>query len=131
MATGLDERRGTAANHRTIDQIPLHTARRPGEIVGLKIGWVEVIDGQHNLIYKNFAAWDRYRTQLESSSGRGIRISTPGPVAWRDGRRSISTSIPAIRVDGSSTATTIVTMASFISYTWPAAVDSRWKFIKK
>jgi hypothetical protein len=37
--------------HRTIYQILRYTGRRLGEIVGVKIGCVEVIDGEHNLVY--------------------------------------------------------------------------------
>ena len=44
------------AMHQTIYQILRDTGRRPGEIVSLKIGCVEVIDGQHNLIYDNHKA---------------------------------------------------------------------------
>ena len=37
--------------HRTIYPILRDTGRRLGEIVGVKIGCIEVIDGQHNLVY--------------------------------------------------------------------------------
>ena len=74
------------AMHQTIYQILRDTGRRPGEIVSLKIGCVEVIDGQHNLIYDNhkaarlrrrlpitadtaelIAAWQHHRTQLPTA----------------------------------------------------------------
>jgi len=74
------------AMHQTIYQILRDTGRRPGEIVSLKIGCLEVIDGQHNLIYDNhkaarlrrrlpittdtaeiIAAWQRHRTQLPTA----------------------------------------------------------------
>jgi integrase len=44
------------AMHQTIYQILRDTGRRPGEIVSLKIGCLEVIDGQHNLVYDNHKA---------------------------------------------------------------------------
>lgn len=72
------------AIHRSIYQILRDTGRRPGEIVNLKIGCVEVIDGRHNLVYDNHRA-DRLRRRLPINS------------------------IPTIRVDGSSTATTVIT----------------------
>jgi len=43
--------RGLQAMHRTIYPILPDTGRRLGEIVGVKIGCIEVIDGQHNLVY--------------------------------------------------------------------------------
>lgn len=71
------------AMHQTIYQILRDTGRRPGEIVSLKINCIEVIDGQHNLVYDNhkaarlrrrlpitndsaevIMAWQRHRTQL-------------------------------------------------------------------
>ena len=74
------------AMHQTIYQILRDTGRRPGEIVSLKIGCLEVIDGQHNLIYDNhkaarlrrrlpitadtaevIAAWQHHRTQLPTA----------------------------------------------------------------
>lgn len=75
------------AMHQTIYQILRDTGRRPGEIVSLKIGCVEVIDGQHNLVYDNhkagrlrrrlpittetaeiITAWQRRRAQLPTAS---------------------------------------------------------------
>ena len=72
--------------HQTIYQILRDTGRRPGEVVSLQIGCLEVIDGQHNLIYDNhkagrlrrrlpittdtaeiIAAWQRHRTQLPTA----------------------------------------------------------------
>jgi site-specific recombinase XerD len=71
--------------HQTIYRILRDTGRRPGEVVSLRLGCVEVIDGQHNLIYDNHKAgrmrrrlpittdttqvitsWQRHRTQLST-----------------------------------------------------------------
>ena len=67
----------------TIYRILRDTGRRPGEVVSLRVGSLEVIDGQHNLIYDNHKAarmrrrlpittetaevvmaWERHRSQL-------------------------------------------------------------------
>jgi integrase len=69
--------------HQTIYQILRDTGRRPGEVVTLRVGAIELIDGQHNLIYDNHKAarmrrrlpittetaevvmaWERHRSQL-------------------------------------------------------------------
>ena len=42
--------------HQTIYRILRDTGRRPGEVVSLKVGCLEMIDGQHNLIYDNHKA---------------------------------------------------------------------------
>ena len=55
-ATGSMSAADLRAMHQTIYQILRDTGRRPGEIVSLKIGCVEVIDGQHNLVYDNHKA---------------------------------------------------------------------------
>lgn len=44
------------AMYQTIYQLLRDTGRRPGEIVSLKVGCIEVIDRQHNLIYDNHKA---------------------------------------------------------------------------
>lgn len=41
---------------RTIYRLLRDTGRRPGEVVSLKVGCVEVIDGHHNLVYDNHKA---------------------------------------------------------------------------
>lgn len=67
----------------TIYRILRDTGRRPGEVVSLRVGCLEIIDGQHNLIYDNHKAarmrrrlpitnetaevvmaWERHRSQL-------------------------------------------------------------------
>ena len=53
--------------HRTIYQILRDTGRRPGELVSLRVGCVEIIDGQHNLIYDNHKA-GRLRRRLPITS---------------------------------------------------------------
>jgi integrase len=40
----------------TIYRIMRDTGRRPGEVVSLRVGAIELIDGQHNLIYDNHKA---------------------------------------------------------------------------
>ncbi len=54
--------------HQTIYQILRDTGRRPGEIVSLHTGCIEVIGGQHNLIYDNHKA-GRMRRRLPITSG--------------------------------------------------------------
>ena len=49
--------------HQAIYRILRDTGRRPGEVVSLHLGCVEVIDGQHNLIYDNHKA-GRMRRRL-------------------------------------------------------------------
>lgn len=44
------------AMHQAIYQILRDTGRRPGEVVSLGVDCVEVIDGQHNLVYDNHKA---------------------------------------------------------------------------
>ena len=53
--------------HRTIYQILRDTGRRPGEVVSLRIDCLEIIDGQHNLIYDNHKA-GRLRRRLPITS---------------------------------------------------------------
>ena len=49
--------------HQTIYRILRDTGRRPGEVVSLQVDCLEVIDGQHNLIYDNHKA-GRMRRRL-------------------------------------------------------------------
>jgi integrase len=44
------------AMHRAVYQILRDTGRRPGEVTSLSVDCVEVIGGQHNLIYDNHKA---------------------------------------------------------------------------
>jgi integrase len=53
--------------HQTIYQILRDTGRRPGEVVTLHSGCIEIIDGQHNLIYDNHKA-GRMRRRLPVTS---------------------------------------------------------------
>ena len=54
--------------HQTIYQILRDTGRRPGEVVSLHTACLEIIDGQHNLIYDNHKA-GRMRRRLPITSG--------------------------------------------------------------
>ena len=78
------------AMHQTIYQILRDTGRRPGEIVSLKIGCVEVIDGQHNLIYDNHKA-ARRRRRLPITADTAEIITT-----WQRRREQMPTA-PATR----------------------------------
>ncbi|EFG79831.1 site-specific recombinase, phage integrase family [Mycobacterium parascrofulaceum ATCC BAA-614] len=73
------------AMHQTIYQILRDTGRRPGEIVSLKIGCVEVIDGQHNLIYDNHKA-GRLRRRLPITAETADIIT-----AWQQRRAQLLT----------------------------------------
>jgi integrase len=78
------------AMHQTIYQILRDTGRRPGEIVSLKIGCVEVIDGQHNLVYDNHKA-ARLRRRLPITTETAEIIT-----AWQRRRAQLPTA-PATR----------------------------------
>lgn len=78
------------AMHQTIYQILRDTGRRPGEIVSLKIDCVEVIDGQHNLIYDNHKA-ARLRRRLPITTETADIIT-----AWQRRRAQLPTA-PATR----------------------------------
>jgi len=78
------------AMHQTIYQILRDTGRRPGEIVSLKIGCVEVIDGQHNLVYDNHKA-ARLRRRLPITTETAEIITT-----WQHRRAQLPTA-PATR----------------------------------
>jgi integrase len=56
------------AMHHVIYQLLRDTGRRPGEIVSLRVGCIEVIEGQHNLIYDNHKA-ARMRRRLPITTG--------------------------------------------------------------
>ncbi|MFI5068986.1 MAG: tyrosine-type recombinase/integrase, partial [Streptosporangiales bacterium] len=58
---------GLQLMHQTIYQILRDTGRRPGEVVTLHPGCIEIIDGQHNLIYDNHKA-GRMRRRLPVTS---------------------------------------------------------------
>lgn len=71
--------------HQTIYQILRDTGRRPGEVVSLRIGCLEVIDGQHNLIYDNHKA-GRMRRRLPITTDTAQVIT-----AWQQHRTHLST----------------------------------------
>ena len=68
------------AMHQSIYRILRDTGRRPGEVVSLHVDCIEVIDGQHNLIYDNHKA-GRMRRRLPITTGTAEVIST-----WRHRR---------------------------------------------
>ena len=69
--------------HQTIYQILRDTGRRPGEVVTLRPGCIEVIDGQHNLIYDNHKA-GRMRRRLPVTSATAAII-----LAWQQHRGTL------------------------------------------
>ena len=69
--------------HQTIYQILRDTGRRPGEVVSLRAGFVEVTGGQHNLIYDNHKA-GRMRLRLPVTSGTAAIIT-----AWQQHRAGL------------------------------------------
>jgi len=78
------------AMHQTIYRILRDTGRRPGEVVSLKVGCIEVIDGQHNLIYDNHkAARRRRRLPITTDTAEVI-------LAWEHRRAELPTP-PATR----------------------------------
>jgi len=76
------------AMHQTIYRVLRDTGRRPGEVVSLKVGCVEVIDGAHNLIYDNHKA-GRLRRRLPITAETAQII-----LAWQ-ARRVTLPSAPA------------------------------------
>lgn len=78
------------AMHQTIYRILRDTGRRPGEVVSLKVGCIEIIDGQHNLIYDNHKA-GRKRRRLPITADTAEVI-----IAWEQHRTGMATS-PATR----------------------------------
>ena len=69
--------------HQTIYQILRDTGRRPGEVVSLRTGCIEVIGGQHNLIYDNHKA-GRMRRRLPITTGTAEII-----LAWQRHRAGL------------------------------------------
>ncbi|MDQ6617317.1 MAG: tyrosine-type recombinase/integrase, partial [Actinomycetota bacterium] len=72
------------AMHQTIYRILRDTGRRPGEVVSLRVGCIEVIDGQHNLIYDNHKAARRRRLPITADTA-------PVVLAWERHRADLST----------------------------------------
>ena len=71
--------------HQTIYRILRDTGRRPGEVVSLRVGCLEIIDGQHNLIYDNHkAARMRRRLPITTDTAEVIRT-------WQQRRAQLST----------------------------------------
>jgi integrase len=74
----------------TIYRILRDTGRRPGEVVSLRVGALEVIDGQHNLIYDNHkAARMRRRLPITTETAEVV-------MAWERHRAELRTP-PALR----------------------------------
>ena len=73
------------AIQQTIYRILRDTGRRPGEVVSLRLGCLEVIDGQHNLIYDNHKA-ARMRRRLPITADTVETI-----LGWRDRRSQLAT----------------------------------------
>jgi integrase len=78
------------AMHQTIYRILRDTGRRPGEVVSLQVGCIEIIDVQHNLIYDNHKA-GRKRRRLPITADTAEVITT-----WERHRAGLSTP-PATR----------------------------------
>ena len=73
------------AMHQAIYRILRDTGRRPGEVVSLRVGCIEVIDGQHNLIYDNHKA-GRMRRRLPITTDTAEVITT-----WQHQRTRLPT----------------------------------------
>ena len=71
--------------HQVIYQILRDTGRRPGEVVSLRAGCIEVTGGQHNLIYDNHKA-GRMRRRLPITSGTAEVITS-----WQQRRAQLPT----------------------------------------
>ncbi|MGH9137865.1 MAG: tyrosine-type recombinase/integrase [Acidimicrobiales bacterium] len=71
------------AMHQTIYRLLRDTGRRPGEVASLKLGCVEVIDGQHNLIYDNHKA-GRLRRRLPITAETAATV-----MAWEQQRAGL------------------------------------------
>jgi integrase len=69
--------------HQTIYLILRDTGRRPGEVVTLHPGCIEIIDGQHNLIYDNHKA-GRMRRRLPVTSATATIA-----LAWQQHRETL------------------------------------------
>ncbi len=72
------------AMYQTIYRLLRDTGRRPGEIVSLKLGCIEVIDGQHNLVYDNHKA-ARMRRRLPVTAETAHVV-----LAWEKHRAGIA-----------------------------------------
>jgi len=77
--------------HQTIYRVLRDTGRRPGEVVSLTLGCIEVIDGQHNLIYDNHKAARKRRRLPITAETAGVIL------AWERRRRELATP-PATRL---------------------------------
>lgn len=73
------------AMHQTVYQILRDTGRRPGEVTSLATDCVEVIDGQHNLVYDNHKA-GRMRRRLPITAATAAIIA-----GWREHRLRLRT----------------------------------------
>ena len=69
--------------HQAIYQILRDTGRRPGEVVTLHPGCIEIIDGQHNLIYDNHKAGRMRRRLPVTSATAAITL------AWQQHRETL------------------------------------------
>jgi integrase len=74
---------GLQLMHQVIYQILRDTGRRPGEVVSLRTGCIEVIGGQYNLIYDNHKA-GRMRRRLPITTGTAEII-----LAWQRHRAGL------------------------------------------
>ncbi len=63
------------AMHQTIYKILRDTGRRPGEVASLRVGCVEVVNGQHSLVYDNHKA-GRFRRRLPITTETADVISS-------------------------------------------------------
>ncbi len=108
------------AMHQVIYRLLRDTGRRPGEVVSLKVGCIEVIDGAHNLIYDNHKAgrlrrrlpitsetaqavvsWERRRSELpDPPATQPVAVPLPAaslpPGARASGRRLRRPGIPGL-----------------------------------
>jgi integrase len=69
--------------HQVIYQILRDTGRRPGEVVSLRTGCIEVTGGQHNLIYDNHKAGRMRRRLPVTAATAGIIL------AWQQHRATL------------------------------------------
>ncbi len=79
------------AMHQTIYRLLRDTGRRPGEVVSLKLGCIEVIDGHHNLIYDNLKQ-RRMRRRLPITTDTARTV-----LAWEARRAELPTPVAASR----------------------------------
>src|SRR5258708_24281991 len=86
--------------HQVIYQVLRDTGRRPGEVVSLRTGCIEVINGQHNLIYDNHKA-GRMRRPLPITTGTAAIITSwqrpRTPLAAPDTQRQSLVPSPLLR----------------------------------